>query len=185
MSRRDPFDDLRDLLEQLQNEMEDMSRDDDRVPDGPFGGSPFGGSPFGSGSPFGPNFDLEEMLDDVDTDFDSRFGDRFGGSEITVDVLDGDGEYIVTADMPGFDKDDIGLQLADTTLHISANREDTDEEQEGTYIKRERYTETASRAIDLPEEVEEEGVEAEFQNGVLTVTLPKESGGDGHEITIE
>lgn len=98
-----------------------------------------------------------------------------GAQTVSMDVAEHDEEYVVTADLPGYRKEDIDLSIADRTLRVSANREEgTDEaDEEGTYLRRERRRQSVSRAITLPEEVSEDDASAAYNNGVLTVTLPK------------
>jgi HSP20 family protein len=96
------------------------------------------------------------------------------GQSVSIDVAEQDDAYVVTADLPGYGKDDIDLSISERTLRISAEHEsssdDTDEE---TYLRRERRRQSVSRAITLPEEIEENESGAAYNNGVLTVTLPK------------
>ncbi len=114
---------------------------------------------------------FEDAAKTWDEDF---FGfDIQGSQRISIDLADRDSAFVVTADVPGFDKDDIEVRLADNTLHIQADREESDETEEGTYLRRERRRRSMSRSVRLPEPVEDEGVSATYQNGVLTITLPK------------
>lgn len=108
----------------------------------------------------------------------------FGGS-IAVDVADHDDEYVVTADLPGFEKGDIDVSLADRTLVIEAEHEQSAEEESADYLRRERSRQSLSRSLTLPETVDEEGIGARFKNGVLTVTLPKRESDGGQRIEIE
>jgi HSP20 family protein len=98
-----------------------------------------------------------------------------GPQSVSMDVAEQDEEYVVTADLPGLEKDDIDLSISERTLRVSAEREESTDEsdEEGTYIRRERRRQSVSRAITLPEEVSEENASAAYNNGVLTVTLPK------------
>ena len=100
-----------------------------------------------------------------------------GPQTVSMDVAEHDDEYVVTADLPGYEKDDIDLSISDRTLRVSADRQEgTDEsDEEGTYLRRERRRQSVSRAITLPEEVAEDDASAAYNNGVLTVTLPKRS----------
>ncbi|UWG48953.1 Molecular chaperone (HSP20 family) [Halanaeroarchaeum sp. HSR-CO] len=137
------------------------------------------------GNPFE---DIERMLERMSEQFeDVSRGDLGFQSRLTVDVEDRPEEYVVTADLPGFGKDDIEVELAEQTLRIAAEQEsEAESEEPGRYVRRERSRESMSRAVSLPEAVEEEGVEARFKNGVLTVTLPKAYGSeDTHQIDIE
>ncbi len=121
-----------------------------------------------------------------------QFEESMGGSDLSelagqrggtsVDVAERDDEFVVTADLPGYEKDDIDVTLRGDQLRIDAEREQAseegDESEEGRYLRKERRHQSVSRSIDLPEDVDDEGVSARFQNGVLTVTLPKVSAGD-------
>ncbi|EMA31244.1 Hsp20/alpha crystallin family protein [Halobiforma nitratireducens] len=135
-----------------------------------------------------PFDEIEEMLDRVSRQVEE--GMTGGGLQVPgsvpVDVADTDEEYVVTADLPGYETDDIDLTLSEGTLRLDASREDALEFAEGEYLRRERTRKTASRRVRLPEPVEEDGVSAGYENGVLTVRLPKVSGEDGSkEIDIE
>lgn len=137
------------------------------------------------GNPFE---DIERMLERMSEQFeDVSRGDLGFQSRLNVDVEDRPEAYVVTADLPGFGKDDIEVELTEQTLRIAAEAEsEAETEEPGRYVRRERSRESMSRSIALPEAVEEEGVEARFKNGVLTVTLPKAYGSeDTHQIDIE
>lgn len=113
-----------------------------------------------------------------------------GGTSISVDVAETDDEFVVVADLPGYDREEIDLKISEGTLRITADREEAVESEEGDedrrYIRRERRHQSISRSVRLPESVEEDGASANYRNGVLTVTLPKTSAGDeGSQIEIE
>ncbi|PSQ23340.1 heat-shock protein Hsp20 [Halobacteriales archaeon QS_8_65_32] len=102
-------------------------------------------------------------------------GGGSGPQTVSMDVAEQDEEYVVTADLPGYEKKNIDLSISERTLRVSAEREDSTDESndDGTYLRRERRRQSVSRAITLPEEVEEEESNAVYNNGVLTITLPK------------
>jgi HSP20 family protein len=102
-------------------------------------------------------------------------GGGSGPQTVSMDVAEQDEEYVVTADLPGYEKKNIDLSISERTLRVSAEREDSTDEsnEDGTYLRRERRRQSVSRAITLPEEVEEEESNAVYNNGVLTITLPK------------
>jgi HSP20 family protein len=92
---------------------------------------------------------------------------------VAVDVVEVDDTIEVRADLPGYDPADIDVQLRDgRRLEIRATRSETREETEGTVHRRERRQESATRTVTLPTDVDEEGTEASYSNGVLTVRLP-------------
>jgi HSP20 family protein len=106
---------------------------------------------------------------------------------MAVDVATHDDSVVVTADLPGFSKEQIGLTVANGSLTIRAERETTDEETTGEYVRRERRSSSFARTIGLPVEVDEDAATASYANGVLTVTLPTLSTDveTGHRIDID
>ena len=124
-----------------------------------------------------------------------RMNDQFGQFDqmpvpatqsLSIDLADADDAFEVTADLPGYDREDIDLSVADRTLRISAERDESTEEGEDNYLRRERRRRSVSRSLTLPEEVEEDAASAAYTNGVLTVTLPKATGdGDSRSIDID
>lgn len=90
-----------------------------------------------------------------------------------VDVVEKDDSFLVTADLPGLDKDAIDISLDDGVLTISGDRK-LENETEGEGFRRfERAYGSFSRSFSLPQGVDVENVQAGFDNGVLTLTLPK------------
>ena len=131
-------------------------------------------------------------------EFDGFF-DRMGRSfdltasqsgQIAVDVADDDEAFTLTADLPGFDREDIELTVDDSVVTIAAEHSyDQDEtSDDGSYLHRERRTASVQRRVRLPEAVDDEAASAAYHNGVLSVSLPKQSTvaiEDGRRIDIE
>ncbi|MBP1988031.1 Hsp20/alpha crystallin family protein [Halolamina salifodinae] len=135
----------------------------------------------GRRDPFKEIEELFEQLNEGFADVGRDLGEEFGGGSIHVDVAEGDDEIVVTADVPGFDPEDIDVSVSDRQLQIAAEHtEETEEqsEEEVKYYRRERSRRSVSRTVSLPTDVKEEEADASYENGVLTVTLPK-TGGDG------
>jgi len=134
-----------------------------------------------------PFDEIERMFDRMSHQFETLDEDLFEGS-VAVDVEDTGDSFVVTADLPGFDGDDIDVELSGETLTLSAahseSTETEDEDDDHRYIRRERHEQSVNRSIRLPEPVEEDENEASYNNGVLTVTLPKVGSGEGHDIPI-
>lgn len=130
---------------------------------------------------------VEQLLEEMDEQF-SRARVGVGGEIGTaaVDVVEWDGEFVVLADLPGFESEDIDIRLTDHTLHIEAEHKAEEEFEEEHYIHRERTRTDVSRTIPLPEDVDAESVSATYEDGVLTVTLPKATTEEesGHHIEI-
>ena len=104
---------------------------------------------------------------------------------IQVDVRDEGDRYVVLADLPGFEAEDVDLRLSGRRLEIDAEREDTVDVEDTDYVKRERTRTSAKRSVRLPEEVDENEVSASLDEGVLTVTLPKRRSDEKQHIEIE
>lgn len=136
-----------------------------------------------------PFKDIEELFDRLN----SGFGDLgreletgIGSSNVLVDVADADDQVVVTADLPGYDKSDVDVSVKGRQLRIAADStsESTSGDDEN-YYRRERSRRRVSRTVPLPVDVDESGASATYENGVLTVTLPKrEAGDDGTDIRV-
>lgn len=115
----------------------------------------------------------------------AEFGTRAGG-DVPVDVVDEGNAFVVVADLPGYETDDIEVELHDERrLDITAEREEEREYDDGTVVRRERRTEHRSRTVTLPEPVLAEETEAGYENGVLKVRLGKEtSDSEGTDIPV-
>jgi HSP20 family protein len=89
-----------------------------------------------------------------------------------TDVKEKDDKYIIDAELTGMDKEDINVEMDDNYLTITANNEHYEEEEKEGYIRRERRKGNYRRSFYI-ENIKEDGVEAEYDNGILEITLPK------------
>ena len=115
-------------------------------------------------------------------------GEAFGGSstgDMDVDLVEYDDEFVATVDLPGFEREDVDVQVTDQLLQIDAEHAESTDEEADRYIRRERIHRSMQRSVQLPEEVDTDGVSARMNNGVLTVTLPKVDAEDTRRIEIE
>jgi HSP20 family protein len=89
-------------------------------------------------------------------------------------ITETDKTYEISAELPGMDKSDIQLTITENTLEIKGERkEEKKEEKEGQYVRRESRSTSFYRAFNLPENVDENGIDANLDKGVLKVTIPK------------
>lgn len=104
------------------------------------------------------------------------FGSHNESSLMKTDIRDNEGSYELDIDMPGFSKEDIKVELKDGYLTISAStKTDNDEKDEnGKYIRRERYMGSCSRRFHVGDSVKQEDIKAKFENGILKLSVPKE-----------
>ena len=97
-----------------------------------------------------------------------------GAGSVQIDLEETEDTLVLTADLPGFTREDIDLSVKDRMLRLDAtHEEESEEEREGEYLRRERQRASVSRSITLPETVDTDAVSATYQNGVLTVEMDK------------
>ena len=109
---------------------------------------------------------------DVD-DFRQSFDDWKGTRLPLIDVTDKGNQYELHVELPGFDKDDVDVELNKDVLRLKAERQVGSEQQSKTYLYRERSYTSFSRTIFFPEEVDPSNVEGAMDMGILTLTVPK------------
>ena len=117
----------------------------------------------------------EDNFFDVFDNFERKF---FGNSSANLpafrtDIKDADDKFVLEAELPGFDKEDISLDVKDGILTISAQHkeEKEDKDEKGQYIRRERRYGSFRRSFDVTG-IDENGITA-YSNGILTLNLPK------------
>ena len=103
----------------------------------------------------------------------------------SLDVFETSDDLVVKAAIPGVKPDDISLTLKDGTLVIQGEAKDDREEKEERYYLRERRSGDFHRAITLPEGLDVANAEATFEDGVLTVSVPKTEEAKPREIKVK
>ncbi|HPA89200.1 MAG TPA: Hsp20/alpha crystallin family protein [Quisquiliibacterium sp.] len=105
--------------------------------------------------------------------------------EIRVDVKESAADYTVHAELPGVAKDDIHVEIEGNRVSISGEVKRQSEKKEGERVLRsERYYGNVARTFVLANEVDENKAEAKYDNGVLTLVLPKRAVAGGRKLTI-
>lgn len=116
-------------------------------------------------------YDPFRMLDEMERSF-------FGGnnhpamSTFRTDVTDTGDAFVLDAELPGFKKEDIKIDVENDCLTISAERKVDEEEKQKNFIKRERFYGSFSRSFDVSG-VNVDGIEAAYNDGILKLTMPK------------
>lgn len=112
-------------------------------------------------------------------------GDRLP-SQIKLDVKEADGAFKVEAEIPGVKKDDIQVSIDRDMVSLRAEVQQQDsKKEEGKFLHSERYYGAVSRTFQLPAEVDESRATARYENGVLTLMLPRKEGARSRRIAIE
>lgn len=115
--------------------------------------------------------DFYNMIDDFFNN-DLLSSKSLRSSGFKVDVKDNPENYVVEAELPGFNKEDIKLDFEDGKLLISAEHKEENNEEKENYIHRERKMCSMQRVIYL-KDVKPEAISAQLENGVLVVEVPK------------
>ena len=97
----------------------------------------------------------------------------FEGKQPCVDVIDRDDNILVKAELPGVDKNDINISIANNVLTLEATMSKEEKEEKAEYYRQEICRGSYQRSIALPAAVKEDEAKATFQNGVLELTIPK------------
>lgn len=125
-----------------------------------------------------PSIFNERVFDDFMspfTEFDRHFQGMPAHGLMKTDVKESENGYELDIELPGYKKEDVKAQLKDGYLTISASRntETGEKDEEGKYIRRERYFGSMSRQFYVGKNVTEEDIHAKFTDGVLKLEIPK------------
>jgi len=95
------------------------------------------------------------------------------GGNLPIDVTETDEAYTVTASIPGISPDDIAVTVDAGLLTVKGETSGESDSEKGRYVVRERRYGSVERSVRLPDSVDVDSAESSFENGVLTITLPK------------
>jgi HSP20 family protein len=118
-----------------------------------------------------------------------KLPDTFSFSSLSkmpkIDVVDRDKEIFVKAELPGFDKDDLDISIANNRLVIKAKNRKEEKEEKGDYLKQEIRQSEVYRSVFLPDDVDDEKIKTSYKNGVLEMTIPKQEKSQRKQIKVE
>lgn len=121
------------------------------------------------------SYDLMNVFRDFEKEF---FGSEMPVNTCKVDIRDEDGKLVLEAEMPGFKKEDIKIDIENGLLKLSAERKnEKDEKGENngvTYLRRERSYGSFQRSFNI-EDIDADNIQAEYTNGILIMSLPKKA----------
>ncbi|MBW1699703.1 MAG: Hsp20/alpha crystallin family protein [Deltaproteobacteria bacterium] len=134
-----------------------------------------------------PFLALHEVMDRLFEDFFSRFersvgewqspyqltGDILSTDWPRVDMCETDSEILITAELPGVNKDDIDVSISSDRVTIRGEKKGREEQTGRDYYRLERYYGSFQRSFILPCDIEDKKADASFKNGILTIRLPK------------
>jgi HSP20 family protein len=127
-----------------------------------------------------PFQDLVTSQRDFDRLFREAFNPLFGKGEAStrtwapaVDIFEDENSIVLKAELPGLDPKDVEVRVEDNTLYLKGERKFEREVKEENYHRIERSYGSFARSFSLPNSIESEKVDANYKDGVLTLTLPK------------
>lgn len=114
---------------------------------------------------------LNKFFDDFENDYmTNSFSKSLYGFK--TDIKDNGDSYTIEAELPGFKKEDISIDIDKDVLTVCASHSEEKEEKEKNYVRRERYSGSFSRSFDVTG-INTEDIKAQYNNGVLELTMPK------------
>ena len=130
-----------------------------------------------------PSIFGENLFDDI---FDGDFfrpaagSNRYSNANTAVmktDVRENQDSFDIDIDLPGYKKDDVKAELKDGYMTISASTksDEGEKDENGKYIRRERYYGSCSRSFYVGEDITEEDIKAKFEDGTLKLSIPKKA----------
>ena len=120
---------------------------------------------------------LEDWMGFPFSDLERSFFGKRESNLMRTDVKEQENAYEVSIDLPGFQKEDIDASLENGYLTVKAEKNVNNDEQDqnGKYIRRERYAGTMSRSFYVGDTMRQEDIHAKYENGTLTLEIPKEA----------
>jgi HSP20 family protein len=123
---------------------------------------------------------LESEIDQLFETALGHLADPSSSTRFPVDLFEDSDNTYVRAELPGISRSDINVEMVDDYLTISGNRKSSGEKENGQG----QSTFTFSRSVTIPEQVQADKVSASYENGVLTVTLPKREEAKPKKVTV-
>jgi HSP20 family protein len=136
-----------------------------------------------------PAQELDTLQMDLNRVFDGFFGRRTANEAArrwipAMDLIETDDHLVLKADLPGLDRDDVEIEIKDGVLTVSGERKTEHERSSNGYHRVERAVGRFSRSLSLPEGVDADQVQADFDKGVLEVRIPKPAERKPHRVQI-
>jgi HSP20 family protein len=137
-----------------------------------------------------PAREVDLMQSELNRVFDAFFGTEAGSAGRSrrwvpaMDLVERGDDLVLRADLPGLDRDDVAIEIKDNVLTVSGERRSEHEEKAEGFHRVERAHGSFSRSLSLPEGIDADKVTAEFDKGVLEVSIPKPQERQPHRVEI-
>ena len=123
-----------------------------------------------------PRHEMMTLRDAMDQLFDEAFTSPFGMMELSmpaIDLYQTNDEVVVKATLPGMAPEDVEISVTGETLTLKGETKQMEEKDDAAYLIREQRYGRFERSLVLPTEVQSDKAKAEFESGILTISLPK------------
>jgi len=129
---------------------------------------------------------FEDFLADLESEFPD-FSDWWGRTRFSpaLDVVEDDKQVVVTAELPGVQKDDMEITVHNGVLTLRGEKKEEKTSEEGGYHRMERRYGKFEKSVRLPDYVDEDKIKATYRDGVLTLTMPKSEAAKPKSIEIK
>jgi HSP20 family protein len=115
---------------------------------------------------------LTDLFDALEKNFFNT-EEKFEGTIPAVNIKEDNDKFVLEMAAPGMKKNDFHINVEKDVLTISSEHKEEKEEKKENYARREFYYNTFSRSFNLPENINLEGIKADYKNGILNIVLPK------------
>ncbi|KNF07714.1 molecular chaperone [Gottschalkia purinilytica] len=132
----------------------------------------FGLTPFRRG-----RNDVFDFFNEMEKNFMQSFNNEF--FNFKTDIVEKEDKFILEAELPGFNKENIDVKVDDNKLTISAKQDTSTEENKDNYVRKERRYGSFVRSFDVSN-VKVDDIKADYKNGILTLELPKKDSGNSN-----
>ena len=133
-------------------------------------------------TPYGEEGPGDVFMDRVFRDWPRMVGEEWVPA---FGFYEKEGNYVLNAEIPGVNKDDISITIDNNVLTISGKKESKREEEGASYYLQEAAFGAFSRSLRIPGEIEESKVQAVYKDGILTLTMPQKKSTQSKQIKIE
>ena len=135
--------------------------------------------------PFNGFTKIHSLVNDLFEDgFKRSWNETSGHWNPAMDILESNDAYIIRAELPGFTKDALNVELKDGTLTLSGERKSEELPEGVQYRSAERVSGKFVRSVMLPETVNTDGIQASYKDGVLEIHVPKAEKAKPRQITV-
>lgn len=90
-----------------------------------------------------------------------------------MDIMEEEGQFLTEVELPGFDPEDVSVEIEDNFLVLSGKKDSSKEKKSGTYLRNDRSIATFYQKIQFPSTADLENAECSLKHGVLTISVPK------------